>query len=797
MTYTGARVYRLDDPRKLAGRGQYVDDLALPRMAHVAFVRSPHAHAYLRRIDLTAASELPGVVAVLEGEGAAGLCSSWRGTLDHFAGMKTGGWWPLARDKVRYVGEPVVAVAAHDRYTAEDACELVEVEYEPLPAVLDPDAALESSAPLIFEELGDNLIWRSQLEAGEVEAAFEGAYRTYRQQFRFGRHTGVTIEPRSLLAGYEPTTRQLTVHISSQVPHMMQAVLAGICGLEEQNVRVICPDVGGSYGIKIHVYQDDVTACLLAIKLGRPIKWVADRRESFISDIHAREQRVEVELGVERDGTVRGLRGRVTAPVGPASAYPRSSVVEAGQVLRLLPGPYRIRNYACTAEVVAQNKGMTSQYRAVGHPIAVACMESMLDLAARDLGLDPAEIRRRNLVGADELPYTACTGNVYDSGSYQAALDTVLRAADYDRLRLEQARLRGQGRLLGIGLSCFLELTGPGAQFYGVGGAPISAADATTVRLEPSGRVTALIGVTDQGQGTHTTVAQVVADQLGVRVEDVRVVSGDTAAVPYGGGTWASRGAPIGSSATLLAARRVREKVVRVAAHLLEVSSDDIELRDRRALVRGAPGRAISLEEIARTVHFRSNALPPGLEPSLDATGHFALPAAWTFTNGVQLAVVEVDILTGRVRLQRYVAADDCGTLLNPAIVEGQVRGGIAQGIGGALYEEIPYDATGQPLATTLMDYLVPAATELTDVEVHHLETPSPHTLSGAKGAGEGGTAGAPAAVMNAVNDALAPLGVRVTEQPISPERVRRAIANAAVPFGIQGSGLGAIGPSR
>jgi len=492
MTYVGARVYRLDDPRKLAGRGQYVDDLALPRMAHVAFVRSPHAHARLRRLDVAAAARFPGVVAVLDGEGAAGLCSPWRGVLDHFAGMKTGAWWPLARGKVLYVGEPVVAVAALDRYTAEDACELVQVDYEPLPAVLDPVAALEPSAPLIFEELGDNLIWCSRLEAGEVDAALHGAHRTYRQHSAFGRHTGVTLEPRSLLASYEPTARQLTVHISSQVPHMMQAVLARMCGLDEHNVRVICPDVGGSYGIKIHVYQDDVAACLLAMKLGRPLKWVADRRESFISDIHAREQRVDVELAVERDGTMRGLRGRVTAPVGPASAYPRSSVVEACQVLRLLPGPYRVRNYACTAEVVAQNKGMTSQYRAVGHPIAAACMESILDLAARDLGLDPAEIRRRNLVRSDELPYASCTGNVYDSGSYRAALETVLRAADYDRLRLEQAELRAEGRLLGIGLSCFIELTGPGAQFYGVGGAPISAADATTVRLEPSGRATVL-----------------------------------------------------------------------------------------------------------------------------------------------------------------------------------------------------------------------------------------------------------------------------------------------------------------
>jgi carbon-monoxide dehydrogenase large subunit len=777
--YVGSRVHRVDDPRKLTGRGQYVDDLSGPRMLDVAFVRSPHAHARIRRLDLTAAASQLGVALVLDGEAAAALCSSWTGILSHFEGMKSGAWWPLAREKVRFVGEPVATVAAIDRYTAEDACELVEVEYEPLTAILDPDSALAPGAPLIYDELGDNLVLRSKLEAGDVATAFDRAYRTYRQEFSFGRHTGVTIEPRSLQASYEPATRQLNVQISSQVPHMMQAVLARILGLEEHNVRVICPEVGGSFGIKIHVYQDDVAACLLAIKLGRPVKWVADRRESFVSDIHAREERVEVDLAVERDGCVRGLRARVMAPIGPASAYPRSSVVESGQVARLLPGPYRIQNYACTAEVVAQNKVMTSQYRAVGHPIAAACMEGILDLAARDLGVDPADIRRRNLITANELPYASCTGNVYDSGSYQQALEAVLAAADYGRLRTEQARLRSQGRYLGIGLGCFIEVTGPGAQFYGVGGAPISAADATTVRIEPSGRVTVLIGVTDQGQGTHTSVAQVVADELGVGVDDIRVMSGDTAAVPYGGGTWASRGTPIGSSATLLAARQVRDKIRRAAAHLLEVSADDLELQDRRVFVRGAPERAISLEELARTVHFRSSALPVDLEPSLDATSHFALPAPWTFSNGVHLAVVEVDAQTGLVKLWKYVAADDCGTVINPALVEGQVRGGIAQGIGGALCEEIPYDADGQPLATTLMDYLVPGAAELPDVEVHHLETASPHTLTGAKGVGEGGTAGSPATIMNAVNDALAPLGAIVTQQPITPERVRTAIARS------------------
>jgi len=540
-------------------------------------------------------------------------------------------------------------------------------------------------------------------------------------------------------------------------------------------VRVIAPDVGGSFGIKIHVYQDDLAACALAQVLGRPVKWVATRRESFLTDIHARDQSVRVEVAAAADGTLTGMRAEITAAVGPYSAYPRSSVVEGGQVLRLLPGPYRLRNYDATLRVVAQNKAITSQYRAVGHPIATAVTESMVELIARDLGLDPAELRRRNLVRPDEFPYASAGGNVYDSGSYHAALETLLEAAGYDALRGEQRAARAAGRAVGIGLSCFVELTGPGAQFYGVGGAPISGQEGTTVRLEPSGAVTVLTGVTDQGQGTRTALAQIVADELGVPLEAVAVLSGDTGMVPYGGGTWASRGMPIGGSATLLAVRALRDRVRRVAAALLEAHEGDVELAEGRVHVRGSPDRALTLGQLAKTVWFRSNELR-GVEPSLEATVHYTNPGAWTFTNGAHLAVVEVDPETGRVRVVKYVAVDDCGTLVNPALVDGQVRGGVAQGIGGALWEHCVYDDTGQLLTTTLMDYAVPTAADLPPIDVHHLETPAPSIAGGYKGAGEGGTAGAPAAILNAVNDALAPFGVMVTEQPVTPERVLRAL---------------------
>src|SRR3984893_11107450 len=487
MRYVGSPVKVLDAPRLLTGRGKYVDDLTWPRMVHVAFVRSPHAHARIARLDVEPARKAAGVVALMTGEEVARLCKPYRGILLHYQGMKTGAMLPLAVDRVRWVGEPVVAIAAATRAEAEDAAERVSVEYEPRPAALTPDQALAPGVEPIHPELGDNIIYETRLRAGDVEAAFAAAPRVYRRAFTTGRHTGVPIEPRGLVAEFEPATGALTVWISTQVPHMMQAVLADLFDLAEHRVRVIAPDVGGSFGIKIHVYQDDMAACALALTLGRPVKWVADRRESFLSDIHAREQRIDVEVAAEDDGTLTAIRAAITAPVGPYSAFPRSSVVEGGQVLRLLPGPYRIRHYEATLAVLAQNKVVTSQYRAVGHPIAAAVTESMVDLVARDLGIDPAEVRRRNLVRPEELPYTSAAGNVYVSRRYQAALEKLLEPAGYAALREEQRRARAAGRCVGIGLSCFLELTGPGAQFYGVGGAPISGQEGTTLRFRASG----------------------------------------------------------------------------------------------------------------------------------------------------------------------------------------------------------------------------------------------------------------------------------------------------------------------
>ncbi len=463
--YVGTSVHRQDDKRLLVGSGQYIDDLRLPRMVHAAFVRSPHAHARITSISVEAARQLPGVVAVLTGEDTESLCKPYQGILQHFQGMKTGAMRPLPLDRVRYSGEPVVVVAATERAIAEDACDLIQVAYETLPALLDPETAVRPDAPLIHEELGDNLIYDTTLEVGEPDTAFHQAKHVYRQVFRSGRHTGVAMEPRGMIASFEPATQAFTLRISSQVPHMMQTILAHLFDLEEHRVRVIAPDIGESFGMKIHLYQDDLAACCLALQLGRPVKFVADRMESFLSDIHARDQIVEVEVAAQSDGAITAMRSKIIAPVGPYSAYPRSSVVEGGQVLRMLPGPYRIPHYAGHLQVVAQNMGITSQYRSVGHPIAAAVTEGMLEIIARDLNLDVVDIRRRNFIPADAFPCASGTRVVYDSGDYLKGLETLLEAVNYDALRREQAAARNEGRYLGIGLACFVETTGPGSQF--------------------------------------------------------------------------------------------------------------------------------------------------------------------------------------------------------------------------------------------------------------------------------------------------------------------------------------------
>lgn len=763
----GERSPRTEDGRLLRGAGRFVDDQRAPRLLHLALLRSPYAAARIGAVDTSAAASLAGVAGILTGADAAAMAEPWRGILGHYEGMATGSQLPLAGRMAHFVGEPVVAIAATSRAIAEDACELVSVDWQPLPAVTSWREALEPGSPPAHEEMASNVIYRAEHGDRNATGAVAAADHQVSGTFSFGRVTGVPIEPRTILARYDPGDQRLEVRCSTQVPHMMQSVIASILRLPEHRVRVIAEDVGGSFGIKIHVYQDELCACLMAIRLGRPVRFTADRWESMLTDIHAREEVIESCLGISADGSFTGLTARVIASVGAVSMYPRSSVVESSQVARMLPGQYRIPAYHCEQLVVAQNKTPTSQYRAVGHPLATAVIEQLVERAARRLGIDPAELRLRNLIAPAQMPHTSPAGPVYDRADYPAVLRRLLEVSGYDRLRREQQTARSEGRLRGIGIACFLELTGPGASFYGIGGAPISAKDGATLRLDPDGGVVALIGITDQGQGTHTTTAQLVAGTLGVALDQVRVISGDTLAVPHGGGTWASRGAVVGGTAIVRAARELRRKVLAIAGDLLEAAPDDLDLVAGEIRVRGTD-RLLALAELARAVHYNSGRLAPGTEPSLEATSYFVTPGSGTFSSGAHLALVDVDPETWRTSLLRYVAVDDCGRVINPAIVEGQVRGGVAQGVGEALFEKLHYDADGQLQNASLMDYLVPTATDLCDIEVHHLDTPS-LVGEGFRGVGESGACAAPGAVANAVADALAPLGLEPDSMPLSP----------------------------
>ncbi|HVQ77653.1 MAG TPA: molybdopterin cofactor-binding domain-containing protein, partial [Candidatus Binatia bacterium] len=776
-SYIGRRVVRPQTARLVAGRGTFTDDIALPRMLHAAFVRSPHARARIAAIDTSAARAVEGVVAVITGEEMAAACEPWVGVLLNYPGMKSAPQRPLAVGQAVWQGEPVVAVAAESRAIAEDACGRVLVGWEPLPAVVDPEAALAPGAPVIHPELGDNLVLETRIQSGDVDAAFAEADLVLGETLVTGRHTVVSLEARVVLADYDPVEEALTVYHSGQAPYMLHDLLSRHLRIPEHRVRVINRDVGGSFGLKIHTYPDEMATCALSVMLGRPVKFLADRVESFQTDIHSRDHRVAVEVAVRRDGTILGMKLDDLAGVGPFSMYPRSSVVESGQVLRTTPGPYRFRNYAARGRVVLQNKTPMSQYRAVGHPVASLVMDATVDRVARALGLDPVEVRRRNLLTADMYPYTAPTGLFFERLSHEECLAKVLEISGYASLCRERDALRARGVHRGLGLCVFLDLTAPGAQTYGVGGARISSQDGTTIRLEPTGKLTVLASVTEQGQGTDTILAQVAATAVGVRVEDVRVVTGDTLVTPYGGGTWGSRGAAIGGEATLLSGRALRENILRVAAAVRDVDPLALDIRDGQVVDARTGEVLLPLAELGRIAYFRPDTLPKDFQSELAVTRHYVprhQPLA--YVNGVQLSHVEVDTDTGFVRLLGHWVADDCGRIINPMLVDEQVRGGVVHGLGDALFEHCVYDEHGQLLTATMADYLVPMAAEMPDIGVAHVETPTAYSEGGFKGAGEAGVAGAPGAVLNAVNDALAPLGARITQVPITPEVVLRAL---------------------
>jgi carbon-monoxide dehydrogenase large subunit len=777
-SYIGRSVPRPNLKRLTQGRGQYVSDVTLPRMGHVAFVRSPHAHARIVKIDGAAAKKAKGVIAVVTGAELAEVITPWVGVLTHLKGLKSAPQHAIAVDRACWAGEAVCAVVARTRAEAEDACELVDVTYEALAAVTDPETATDPKTPVIHADLGDNLCFERALTVGEPDKAFASSDAVVETTFVFGRHTGVTNEPRSIVADWNPSEQRLTVYQGTQAPHMMQDLFAKHLHLAHQQVRVLTKDVGGSFGIKVHTYADEMATVALAKLLKRPVKFVADRIESFVTDIHARDHRVAAKIGVMKDGTITAFEIDDLTGIGPYSVYPRTSGIEANQVVNLVGGPYKMSHYHARARVVFQNKNVMCQYRAVGHPIAVAVTEGLVDLAAAKIGMDPLELRRRNLIADDAYPMTSATGLKFEQLSHHETLAHLDSMMNYAKLRAEQKALRDKDIYRGIGFASFIEVTNPSAAFYGVGGARITSQDGATVKLDAQGMITIHSGVTEQGQGTEAVLAQVVASSFGVPLEKVRVVIGDTDNTPYGGGTWASRAAGIGGEAAWQAGKALRQNVLAVAGSILQAKPDDLDIRDGVVVDKGTANERLPLDELARIAYFRPDTLPPGFQAELMATRHY-VPRAWpfAFTNGIQASYLEVDTDTGFVKLLKHWCVEDCGTLINPQLVDEQVRGGIVQGIGAALFEECLYDDRGQMLNGNMADYLVPMAAEMPDMEVGHVVSPTADSELGAKGAGEAGTAGAPACVMNAVNDALRPLGAQpLTDMPFTPGKILRAL---------------------
>ncbi len=785
--HIGASIPRPNIQRLVQGRGQYTDDLQMPRMVHVVYWRSPVAHAKIVRVTTSAAKDMPGVVGVFDGPALAAICKPWVGVLGHLAGIKSAPQYALAMERACWQGEPVVAVVAETRAQAEDALPFVEVEWEELPAALEMKSALDNDTPVIHPELGDNLCFERKLNVGDVDTAFASAAAVYEQEFAFGRHTGVTVEPRCQIADWNPSDARLTVHHSQQAPHMMQDLYCRQFGLQESQVRVVCKDVGGSFGIKVHAYPDDFATVAIAILLQRPVKFVADRLESFTSDIHAREHLIKGRIAANAQGDILAFEIDDLTGIGPYSMFPRTSGIEGNQVVNLTGGPYKHAHYRAALRVVFLNKTPTCQYRGVGHPIACAVTEGLVDGLARKLGLDPFEFRLRNVIPDNAYPATGASGIKLEILSHEACLTRARELIEYEGLRAEQATLRAKGIYRGIGIATLIELTNPSAAFYGVGGARIASQDGATIRLEPSGTITVLVSVGEQGQGAEAIFAQIAADAVGLPMSKVKVVTGDTDATPYGGGTWASRGAGVGGEAVLQAGLALRENILKVAAVILKRPASELAVRQgditeiNSSAINTSEATSskivLTMNDLGRIAYFRSDTLPNDFTPELMVTRHYAQrDYPFIFTNGVQVSYVEVDTDTGFVKLLKHWAVEDCGRVINPMLVDEQMRGAIVQGIGGALFEECLYDEQGSLRNGTMADYLVPMAAEMPDIIVDHIQSPTKSSKLGAKGAGEAGTAGAPAAVINAINDALAPFNAEVYSQPVTPEKILKAL---------------------
>ncbi|HEY2184152.1 MAG TPA: xanthine dehydrogenase family protein molybdopterin-binding subunit [Xanthobacteraceae bacterium] len=770
----GASVRRVEDPRLLTGQGSFADDRTCTGALHVAFRRSEHPHARISSIDCSRARGLPGVFGVLTAAEVERLVHPMLAT----SRMKDYHATPihlLASEKVRFVGEPIAAVLAENRYLAEDALAHIDIQLEPLPEVADPERALMPDTALLHAEAGSNVLLAREFARGNADAVFSRAPVKVGGRFRFHRKTPLAMENRCYLAEYDAGRRLLTLTSSTQVPGIVHDALCDLLDLPGHSVRVVAHDVGGGFGGKASVYPEEVLVCALAHHLKRAVKWTSDRVEDLLTTMQAFDETVDAQLALDRDGRILALAADVISDVGAYSIYPWTAALEPVQVISFLPGPYRIDTYRGRVRGVATCKAPAGPYRGVGRPISTFVMERLMDMAARRLAIDPAEIRRRNLVRETEFPYKAASGIVWDRSAFQENLEGACRAIDYPALREKQRSMRQAGRWFGIGIASYAELTGLGSRISAAPGMPINTGTETAaVRLDSTGAVTAAFGISSHGQGLETTLAQVVASNLGARMEDVRVLQGDSALVAHSTGTYASRSAALAGGAATLAARELRERVLRAASHLLEAAVEDLEAANGSVLVRGTD-RSMTFRQLAKAVYSEMGRLPKEAREELEVTKVYD-PYFGTTTSATHIAALEIDPETCKVTIDRYVVCEDCGRLINPMIVNGQVRGGVAQGIGTALSEEIVYSARGQILTASLADYVVPSAPETPTIEVEHMEQYAPPTAGGFRGMGEGGTIGAVAAVANAVADALAPLGVEIMEVPLTPERLFRLI---------------------
>ncbi len=762
--YVGARVLRVEDPAFLMGRARYLDDITPPGTLHAAFLRSPHAHARLVSIDASGALALEGVHAVVTGHDLRAE-PPFTTTIPTRPECKTGTRRLLTTDRVRHVGEPVAVVVARDRYVAEDALELIHVEYEPLLAVMDPEAALAPGAPVIHEELGDNDFATIRFSAGDPDAVFARAPHTFAKRFHFGRTHAAPLEGRGVIGDWDAVGGRVTVWTSTQMPHLVRGLLAAQFGLPENRLRVICPAVGGGFGLKVTLFVEEAIIPLLSRQVGRPVKWVEDRYEALAASGHSKEVVMEVEVATDADGRFLALRGSYIGDGGAYLAHPWTSLIDPLCAAAFLPSFYDVQDVSYVVRTPFTNKCPAVAYRGVGWTSGQAAREALIDDVARELGIDPVEIRLRNAI-PDGEPYRTATGASYDGGSFSESMRRATELIGYEQLRVRQAVLRLEGRYLGIGVSPFVEQGGWAARIAAVNGFPgFAYLDSVGVTMEPDGTVTVASGFQANGQGHETTLAQVVADELSIPFESIRVIQGDTDAVPYATGSYGSRTAVVGGGAAMRAAGDVRTKLLHLGAHLLEASPDDVELADGHIRVKGSPKQAVTVKQAAAAAYFGPR--PDDLDPALSATRSYDPPE--TYSNACIVAVVEVDARTGKVVVERLLAVEDCGTIVNPLVVDGQVSGALAQAVGAVLYEGLPYDADGQFRAGSLADFLYPQATEVPAIEVSHIETPSPVTEGGFKGMGEGGLIGGPAAIVNAIADALAPFGARIERTPLRP----------------------------